>query len=477
MNNSMQLKVFNTESRQKEAIVPLQDNHIRMYTCGPTVYNYAHIGNFRTYVFEDLLRRTIKYYGMKITQVMNLTDVDDKTIKGAIKNGVSLDVFTKKYKEAFFEDLKTLNIEPVEYYPAATDYIKEMIVMIEGLLKEGIAYHGGDQSVYFAISKFPRYGCLSHIHLDELQAGGSNRVSSDEYEKEHVSDFVLWKAYDKERDGEIYWESPFGKGRPGWHLECSAMAMNILGEEIDIHVGGVDNMFPHHENEIAQSEAYSHKRFSKVWMHSEHLVVDGKKMSKSLGNFFTLRDLLNKGYTGRQVRYMLLQAHYKTQLNFTFSGLDAVSQTLRRLDDFVSRLKDLEKNETDQPSSQIREILERSKKGFKEALGDDLNIAVALSKLFDLVREVNYLADQEAVSSKDAKDVLETLKNFNEVLGVISFEAQEENIPTELLEALEKRIEARKNKDFKLSDLLRDEIMQKGYIIEDTATGPKLKKA
>lgn len=478
MTSKNLLKVYNTESRQKEVVQPLKDNHIRMYTCGPTVYNYAHIGNFRTYVFEDLLRRTIKYFGMEITQVMNLTDVDDKTIKGAIQNNVTLDEFTKTFKDAFFEDLKTLNIEPVEHYPAATDYIKEMIVMIEGLIAEGVAYQGGDGSIYFAINKFPRYGCLSHIHLDELQTGASKRVNADEYEKDHVADFVLWKSYDASRDGKIFWESPFGPGRPGWHLECSAMAMNILGDEIDIHVGGIDNMFPHHENEIAQSEAYSHKRFSKLWMHSEHLVVDGKKMSKSLGNFFSLRDLLNKGFTGREVRYMLLQAHYKTQLNFTFTGLSSVSQTLRRLDDFVNRLLTLKnlKIPNEYKANNLKIILDKAKEEFKAGLADDLNIAVSLATLFDLMREVNTLYDKEMLSTNDALLIIDLLKDFDTVLGIFSFEPQEEVIPVELQEALEKRIQARKDKDFKLSDILRDQIAKAGYIIEDTAHGPRLKK-
>ena len=340
--DQMPLKFYNTALRQKETFVPLEGRHVRMYTCGPTVYNFAHIGNFRTYVFEDLLRRTLKFFGYQVTQVMNLTDVDDKTIKGAIANKVSLDAFTEPFKEAFFEDLKTLRIEPVEHYPAATDYIPEMIAMIEELLQKGIAYAGGDGSIYYAIQKFPRYGCLSHLHLEELQAGASERVANDEYEKDNVADFVLWKSYDPERDGEIYWESPFGPGRPGWHLECSAMAMKILGETIDIHVGGIDNMFPHHENEIAQSEACSGKPFVKLWMHAEHLVVDHKKMSKSLGNFYTLRDLLAKGYTGTQVRYLLLQTHYKTQLNFTFQGLDGAKSALQRLNDFIQRLNEIE---------------------------------------------------------------------------------------------------------------------------------------
>jgi cysteinyl-tRNA synthetase len=333
------LKLYNTESREKEEISPSDGQTIRMYTCGPTVYNFAHIGNFRTYIFEDLLRRTIKFFGLSIKQAMNLTDVDDKTIKGALDRNLTLDAFTRPYIEAFFDDLKTLGIERVEYYPAATDYIPEMITIIQKLIEKGVAYRGQEGSIYFAIARFPSYGRLSHLHLNELQVGASNRMSADEYDKENVSDFVLWKAYDPKRDGEIFWESPFGKGRPGWHIECSAMAMKLLGESIDIHVGGVDNMFPHHENEIAQSEAYSSCHFVKHWLHAEHLLVDHKKMSKSLGNFYTLRDLLNKRYTGRQVRYMLLQTHYRTQLNFTFAGLEAAAQTLVRLSDFILRLQ------------------------------------------------------------------------------------------------------------------------------------------
>lgn len=333
------LKLYNTESRQKEEVSPLDGRTVRMYTCGPTVYNYAHIGNFRTYVFEDVLRRALKFFGFAVKQAMNLTDVDDKTIKGALDSKISLNAFTQPFKEAFFQDLQTLSIEKVEFYPQATDYIPEMISIIQKLLDAGVAYRGHDESIYFAIAKFPSYGRLSHLHLNELQVGASNRVAADEYDKENVSDFVLWKACDPQRDGDIFWESPFGKGRPGWHIECSAMAMKLLGETIDIHVGGVDNMFPHHENEIAQSESYSCRHFVNLWLHAEHLLVDHKKMSKSLGNFYTLRDLLQKGYTGRQVRYMLLQTHYRTQLNFTFAGLDGAVATLERLSDFIQRLQ------------------------------------------------------------------------------------------------------------------------------------------
>lgn len=472
-SKTVPLFLYNTESRSKEELVPLEDNHVRMYTCGPTVYNFAHIGNFRTYVFEDLLRRTIKFMGYKVTQAMNLTDVDDKTIKGAIANNISLNEFTEPYKQAFFADLKTLNIEPVEFYPAATDYFAEMIEVIHQLIEKKVAYKGGDGSIYYAINKFPRYGCLSHLHLDELQAGASTRVAADEYEKDNVSDFVLWKAYDPERDGKIFWESPFGPGRPGWHLECSAMAMKLLGPTIDIHVGGVDNMFPHHENEIAQSEACTGKQFVKLWMHSEHLVVDNKKMSKSLGNFYTLRDLLNKGFSGIQVRYMLLQTHYKTQLNFTFSGLDAAKGSLQRLQDFILRLSEINK-----PTSfgLIQSTLDKALNAFTQSLSDDLNISAALAVLFDLVREINAMADAGKIGKEEAENTLLLLKRFNEVLGILSFESPVEHIPDDLREALAKRIEARQQKNWALSDSLRDFILSRGYVIEDTVDGARLKK-
>lgn len=469
-----QLKLYNTASRSKETLHPIEAGHIRMYTCGPTVYNYAHIGNFRTYVFEDLLRRTIKFFGLKITQVMNLTDVDDKTIRGAIAQKVTLDEYTQPYKDAFFEDLKTLNIEPVEHYPSATDYIAEMIHVIEVLISKGVAYKGGDGSIYYAINKFPRYGCLSHLKLDELQAGASERVASDEYDKDHVADFVLWKAYDPTRDGEIFWDSPFGKGRPGWHLECSAMAMKILGPTIDIHVGGIDNMFPHHENEIAQSEACSGKHFVNLWMHSEHLIVDNKKMSKSLGNFYTLRDLLNKGFTGEQVRYMLLQTHYKTQLNFTFAGLDAVKVTLHRLNDFIQRMGEVTTNDS---KGLATPVLEHALEHFSSSLADDLNISAGLAAIFDMMREINALSDSGNLSKQEADQVIALMKRFDTVLGVLSFQKATDQIPQELQEALEKRIQARQQKDWALSDTLRDFITSRGYVIEDTPSGARLKKA
>ncbi len=467
------LKFFNTASRNKEVFEPHHDRQVAMYTCGPTVYDFAHIGNFRTYIFEDLLRRTLKFFGYNVKQVMNLTDVDDKTIRGALKNKVSLEEFTKTYKIAFFEDIKTLNIEPVEFYPAATDFIPDMIEMIQILLKNGIAYKGGDGSIYYSIHKFPKYGCLSHLNLDELEAGASERVATDEYEKESVSDFVLWKLHDPERDGNIFWQSPFGPGRPGWHLECSAMAMKILGEEIDIHCGGVDNIFPHHENEIAQSEGCTGKQFVKFWLHSEHLLVNNKKMSKSLGNFYTLRDLLNKGYSPAQIRYMLLQTHYKTQLNFTFEGLDAAKNALERVNDFILRLSEV-KNAKSQ--GVLLSILEKAHVDFANALADDLNISAALAVVFELIREVYSLMDLEKISQDEAQNTIELLKNFNSVLGVLSFEKAIDQISSDLLEALEKRNQARANKEWAKADELRDLILSRGYVIEDTSGGARLKK-
>lgn len=467
------LKLFNTESRTKEVVTPLHGKTIRMYTCGPTIYNYAHIGNFRTYVFEDILRRTIKFFGMDLIQVMNLTDVEDKTIKGALDHNLTLKEYTDKYKDAFFEDIKTLNIEPVEFYPAATDYIPLMIKMVEKMVHDKIAYQGADGSIYFSIDRFPSYGRLSHLKIDELKAAASKRVAVDEYDKENVADFVLWKSYDPERDGNIFWESPFGRGRPGWHIECSAMSYALLGESIDIHCGGVDNMFPHHENEIAQSESYTCKHFVRYWLHSEHLLVDGKKMSKSKGNFYTLRDLLKMGYTGEEVRYLLLQTHYRTQLNFTFQGLDSARHTLNRIKEFVFRL-DTVHGEKDHHL--VEPLLVEALQEFRQNLADDLNISPALAAIFDLIPKINSLIDENKLSRKEAHDVLAFLKKADIVLGVLPLEQKKVQISHELEELLEKRQQARANKQWAQADHFRDAILAQGYLIEDTASGARLKK-
>lgn len=469
----MKFQLYNTESRVKEEVVPHHGDTLKMYTCGPTIYNFAHIGNFRTYVFEDLLRRAIKFFGIKINQAMNLTDIDDKTIRGAIEKKVPLKEFTEPFRIAFFEDLKKLNIEKVEHYPAATEYIESMIGLIQKLMDQGIAYKSPNGSVYFSIEKFPKYGRLSHLCLDELKINASGDNIADEYEKDNLSDFVLWKAYDPTRDGNLFWESPFGLGRPGWHIECSAMAMGLLGETIDIHCGGVDNMFPHHENEIAQSEGCSGKRFVYHWVHVEHLLVDNKKMSKSLGNFYTLRDLLNQGYTGPEVRYLLLSTHYRTQLNFTFASLQAARASLQRIQDLVLRLRSIQGPA--KTEEHVYDILQKADLTFKEALCDDLNISEALAALFDLVRHLNTLCDQEAIGEAEAKEALSLFKSWDQVLGVLPLH-KEEAIPQELQDLLQKREEARKNKNFPLSDQIRDELLSKGYLIEDTPNGARLKK-
>ncbi|HSX26008.1 MAG TPA: cysteine--tRNA ligase [Chlamydiales bacterium] len=466
------MKLYNTETREKEAIVPQDGSTVKMYTCGPTIYNFAHIGNFRTYVFEDLLRRTIQFFGFKIDQAMNLTDVDDKTLAGAIAKNVPLKAFTEPYRIAFFEDLHTLSIQKVEHYPAATDYIPEMIRIIQGLLDRGYAYRSANGSIYFSIRKFPSYGRLSHLHIGDLKVNASGENEADEYDKDNVADFTLWKAYDPARDGQTFWESPFGKGRPGWHIECSAMAMKLLGETIDIHCGGVDNMFPHHENEIAQSECFTGHPFVRHWVHVEHLLVDHKKMSKSLGNFYTLRDLLQRGYTGDEVRYLLLSTHYRTQLNFTLPGLDAARASLHRMNDFIDRLREIK---TTTPDS-VDSLLQKADLRFKAALADDINISVALAALFDMIREINALCDEQKIGHHQADQILHLLSQWNHVLAVMPLHKKEEPIPHDLLHFLDQREKARKEKNYKLSDAMRDAILARGYLIEDTPNGARLKK-
>jgi cysteinyl-tRNA synthetase len=463
------LKIFNTESRSLEEI---EGPSIKMYCCGPTVYNFAHIGNLRTYVFEDLLRRTLKFFGLKVTQAMNITDVEDKIIKLSVEKNCTIQELTEPFTRAFFEDLKTLNIESVEFYPRATEYIPEMIRIIEKLLKLGVAYRGHDESIYYSIKHFPSYGRLSHLQLDELKLGVSEKLYADEYDKENAADFVLWKSYDPQRDGKVFWESPFGKGRPGWHIECSAMAMKNLGETIDIHVGGVDNMFPHHENEIAQSEAFSGQRFVRHWIHCEHLLVDHKKMSKSLGNFYTLRDLLQKGYKGPEVRYMLMQTHYRVQLNFTFEGLDGAVHSLERLSDFYARIKGIQQ---EQEGGEVASMIQHTSEAFTKALADDLNISVALAAIYELVRKINALCDLEKVGKAEAQELIKFLNRLDTVLGIFSFGIEEE-IPEELQNLLVKRENARTAKNWKAADEARDQILAKGFFIEDTPQGARLKR-
>ena len=444
------MNVYNSLSRRVEELKPLEGNVVRLYTCGPTVYNFAHIGNFRAYTFEDVLRRVIQFCGMGVKQVMNLTDVDDKTIRNANANGVALGDYTQTYKDAFFADLKTLNIQPAEVYPAATDHIPEMIALVAKLVEKGIAYQSDDGSVYFSVRKFPGYGKLAHIDFDHQQTG--LRCAADEYDKENVGDFALWKAWE-ESDGPVGWDSPWGRGRPGWHIECSAMSMKYLGESFDLHTGGIDNLFPHHENEIAQAEAATGKEFVKTWMHCAHLRVNGEKMSKSLGNFFTLRDLLEKGWSGREIRYVLINAHYRQGLNFAFSALEDARRSLERIDRCVETATE----------GEAPDWAQKHLDDFAEAVNDDLNIPKAFAALFGLVRDTN---------AHGGGPVLSVFRRMDEVLGVIFFgKAEKAEIPAEIQALLDRRAEARKAKDWAESDRLRDEIAAAGWLVKDSREG------
>jgi len=457
----MEMQVFNSLTRRNEALAPIEGGTVRMYTCGPTVYNFAHIGNFRAYTFEDILRRVIQFNGFKVKQVMNLTDVDDKTIRGANAAGVKLTDYTKTYKDAFFADLKTLNIQPAEVYPAATDHIPEMIALVEKLVEKGVAYKSDDGSVYFAVTKFPGYGKLAHIDFDHQRTGA--RCAADEYDKENVGDFALWKAWE-ESDGPVGWDSPWGRGRPGWHIECSAMSMKYLGETFDLHTGGIDNLFPHHENEIAQAEAATGKEFVKTWMHCAHLRVNGEKMSKSLGNFFTLRDLLDKGWTGREIRYVLVNAHYRQGLNFAFSALEDARKSLERIDRCVDALVARAK---DEPAP---EFAQKALDAFTAAVNDDLNIPKAFAALFDLVRETN-------ASGTCSKAVLDVFQKMDTVLGVIFFgKAAKVEVPAEVQALLDARAAARAAKNWAESDRLRDEIAAAGWAVKDSKDGQSVTK-
>jgi cysteinyl-tRNA synthetase len=457
----MSLRLFNTYSRELEEFRPLDPagRKVKMYTCGPTVYSHAHIGNFRAYIFEDLLQRHLESRGFAVERVMNLTDVDDKTIRGSRQANLPLRDFTAPFKEAFFQDVDALQIKRADSYPAATEdrFLKDMIVMIEKLIVLGLAYQAEDKSVYFRINRFPDYGHLAHFDLSELRSTG--RVKSDEYDKEHVGDFALWKAWDED-DGEVWWNSPWGRGRPGWHIECSAMATALLGEEIDLHCGGVDNIFPHHEAEIAQSEGCSGKQFVRYWLHCAHLLVDGQKMSKSLGNFYTLRDVLAKGYSGREVRYALIRVHYRAPLNFTWEGMEEARQALARIDEWLRRLRDAAAN------ADKAEAINDDK--FAAALDDDLNISAALGHLFEIIRESNRELDA-GIEPARARGLLEWWERINLVLA---FAAEEEKLPVEIARLVEERQQARLARNWGKSDELRQQLQARGWEVRDTADGP-----
>jgi cysteinyl-tRNA synthetase len=463
----MALKFQNTMTRTMEDFHPIDSNSVRMYTCGPTVYAPAHIGNFRAYTFEDILRRYLKYKGYKVTQIMNLTDIDDKTIRDSQALGISLDQHTRKFKDMFFRDLDRLNIERAEVYPEATKHIPEMVEMVEQLIAKDHAYTSGG-SIYFKISTFPPYGSLSHMDIASLQAGA--RVDNDEYEKETASDFAVWKGWTPE-DGDVFWETKLGKGRPGWHIECSAMSMKYLGKTFDIHTGGVDNIFPHHENEIAQSESANGVRFVNYWMHNAHLSVEGKKMSKSEGNYFTIEDLVNQGHNPYAIRYLLMSTHYRQPLNFTFDGLEAAKSAITRLRDFRSNIENA-KSGADNPA--VSESITKAVSGFETGMDDDLNMSPALASIFDFVREINGIAAENGLSEKDRDAVLGTLKRFDSVLGVIY--AKEDQIDERIEQLINDRNQAKKSRDFKKADQIRADLLAEGILLEDTPSGTKWKR-
>jgi cysteinyl-tRNA synthetase len=466
-------------SRRLEPLEPREPGKVAFYSCGPTVYGHAHIGNLRTFLFEDLLRRALRYLGYEVTQVMNLTDVDDKTIQGAMAEGVGLDEHTAPFIESFFRDLDRLHIERAEEYPRATRHVAEMIELIGRLEATGATYVA-DGSVYFRIAADEDYGRLSGFDLDQMRQG--ERVADDDYDKEDVRDFVLWKGA---KPGETSWDSPWGPGRPGWHIECSAMSMKYLGESFDIHSGGVDNIFPHHENEIAQSETATGKPFARLWLHSKHLIVDGEKMSKSLGNFYTLDDLLERGADLRAVRYLFLSVNYRKKLNFTFDSLGDAGAALRRVDEMRFRLEHA--SESGEGESAIRAAAERLETDFAAALADDLNASGSLAAVFVFVKAVNVAIEEGSLAPGDKQRVVEALGRVDRVLGVLDpvdwadagggEAAEGAGEDAEIDDLVAQRQAARERRDFAEADRLRDELTSRGIVVEDTPQGPRWKRA
>ena len=458
------LKIYNTLTKRVAPFKPMKEKQVSMYSCGPTVYDFAHIGNFRAYVVADILKRFLLYSGFKVKHVMNITDVDDKTINGAKKHGVSLKEFTAKFTKSFFEDLKSLSIVPADIFPRATEHIPEMVAIIEKLKKDKLAYQGEDGSWYFDISGFRGYGKLSGLDLESLEA--TERVKKDSYAKEQAQDFALWKAYDP-ADGDVFWETSLGKGRPGWHIECSAMSTKYLGNSFDVHTGGVDLIFPHHENEIAQTVGATHHPFVNYWVHNEHLLVDGKKMSKSLGNFFTLRDLLSKGHKPHAIRYLLLSVHYRQQLNFTVSSLEAAAQTVDKINNFVFLLR---KKSVASSHPNVKRILQKAEKDFSGHMGNDLNISEALSVIFELMNNVNKLD----IGKEDAGIVLDFFGRVDHVLGIL--EQPEQSVDSKVKTLIQQRDNARASKDWKKADEIREMLRNEGIELMDTEQGTIWKK-
>ena len=469
-----EIRFHNTLSGKTEPFIPQKSGEVRMYTCGPTVYDYAHIGNYRTFVFQDILRRFLKWRGFKLQHVMNLTDVDDRIIANAAAAGVKLRDYTEKYAQAFFDDCKTLGIEAPEHWIRATDHIDDMVKLIQRLQEKTFTY-ASEGSIYYRITKFTDYGKLSKIDVSGIQAGA--RVDVDRYEKESARDFALWKA---PKPGEHFWETPIGKGRPGWHIECSAMAMKILGETLDIHTGGIDLAFPHHENEIAQSEAATGKPFVRYWLHAEHLLVEGEKMSKSLGNFYTLRDLFAKDYKPSALRFALSSVPYRKQLNFTFDGLQQASSSLERLRNFAARLA-REKFPSGSEKSIVTAVAAATEE-FDAGLSDDLNTARALAAAFDLLREANIAMDRGKFRQGDVPAVQQFLATFDRMFSVmedtdaeklcaLGFGGAGGPSDAEIEKSIAERQAARQRRDFVTSDRIRKELEERGIILEDARDG------
>jgi len=466
----MALRFYNTLTQELEPFHPQKDNTVRMYTCGPTVYNFVHIGNFRTFTFQDLLRRWLRYRGYALNHVMNVTDVDDKIIINAAKEKKTLEDYTAVYTKAFFEDAAALRLEQPEHDAPATKHISEMVGAIEMLEAKGATYTS-EGSTYFRISAFPGYGKLSHNDFSGIRAGA--RVDVDEYDKADARDFVLWKG---RKGDEPFWPTPFGDGRPGWHIECSAMAMSYLGETLDIHAGGVDLVFPHHENEIAQSEAITGKPFAKFWLHSEHLQIESQKMSKSLGNFYTLRDLLDMDYAPESIRYLLASVPYRKKLNFTFDGLRAAQKSIERIRDFELRI-----SSASLPPGRNQVIAARSAEAistFEAAMDDDLNTAEAMAAVFEYVRALNIALDENQLQEENRWDVAKVLEVFDTVFDVLKPSEQPAAglADTEVEALIEERTQAKKARNFKRSDEIRNDLLEKGIVLEDTKDGVRWKR-
>jgi cysteinyl-tRNA synthetase len=459
------LKFFNTLSRHVDEFKPIDEGKVRMYMCGPTVWNFAHIGNFRTFVFGDVLRRYLKFKGYDLTHVFNLTDVDDRIINEANARGITIDEFTAPYIQYFWEDFDALGNQRPDVTPRATHHIAEMIDIISRLLENGHAYES-DGSIYYRITAFPEYGKLSKINFSGNIEGGSERIDTDKYEKEDARDFALWKLVDP--DEQPGWDAPFGRGRPGWHIECSAMAMKYLGETFDLHAGGMDLQFPHHENEIAQSEGSTGKLFAKYWIHSEFLKIDDVTMSKSKGNFFTFRDLRDQGYSPLAMRYLLLSVPYRKQLNFTFDGLKGAESTIERLRNFCQLVSEANVVEGSTESLILR--VQKALADFEAAMDDDLNTAAALAAIHDMVREINTLLANDELKEQDQTAVLDAIVKFDSVLGIFAPESVED-LDAEIDVLIAERQEARRQRNFARSDEIRDMLVDKGIILEDTKDG------